>query len=37
MLLVLRADLKVLEWARSWQYRLARFRERCRDLFGREA
>jgi hypothetical protein len=30
--------LKVLEWAGvlSWQHRIARVRERCRDLWGRE-
>jgi hypothetical protein len=30
--------LKVLEWAGvlSWQHRLARIRERCTDLFGRD-
>jgi hypothetical protein len=30
--------LKVLEWAGilSWQHRITRIRERCRDLFGRE-
>jgi hypothetical protein len=30
--------LKVLEWAGvlTWQHRLARVRERCRDLWGRE-
>ena len=30
--------LKVLEWAGvlSWQHRLARIRERCQDLFGRD-
>ena len=30
--------LKVLEWAGvlSWQHRIARIRERCTDLFGRE-
>jgi hypothetical protein len=30
--------LKVLEWAGvlSWQHRITRVRERCRDLFGRE-
>ena len=30
--------LKVLEWAAvlTWQHRIARVRERCRDLFGHE-
>jgi helix-turn-helix protein len=30
--------LKVLEWAGvlTWQHRITRIRERCRDLFGRE-
>jgi hypothetical protein len=30
--------LKVLEWAGvlTWQHRITRVRERCRDLFGRE-
>jgi len=30
--------LRVLEWAGllTWQHRIARVRERCRDLFGRE-
>ena len=30
--------LRVLEWAGvlSWQHRIARVRERCRDLWGRE-
>jgi hypothetical protein len=30
--------LKVLEWAGvlSWQHRIARIRERCRDLWGKE-
>jgi hypothetical protein len=30
--------LKVLEWAGvlSWQHRIARIRERCTDLFGRD-
>jgi hypothetical protein len=32
------AALKVLEWAGilTWQHRIARVRERCRDLWGRE-
>src|SRR5690348_17040364 len=31
--------LKVLEWAGvlTWQHRITRVRERCRDLFGRES
>jgi hypothetical protein len=31
--------LRVLEWAGvlSWQHRIARIRERCQDLFGRNA
>jgi hypothetical protein len=30
--------LKVLEWAGvlTWQHRIARIRERCRDLFGHQ-
>jgi len=30
--------LRVLEWAGilTWQHRIARVRERCRDLWGRE-
>jgi hypothetical protein len=33
------AALKALEWAGvlTWQHRLARVRERCTDLFGRES
>jgi hypothetical protein len=32
------AALKALEWAGvlTWQHRITRVRERCRDLFGRE-
>jgi hypothetical protein len=32
------AALKALEWAGvlTWQHRITRIRERCRDLFGRE-
>ena len=33
------AALKALEWAGvlTWQHRITRIRERCRDLFGRES